>query len=369
MKIAILTQPLRYNYGGLLQNYALQTTLKRMGHRPVTLDINEHIYTDWTTPLRVIKRAIWKYLFHKQKVAPYWEYKKNHEFRLLETNTGKFIQKHIKFKRYRNINNLNLSNFDAFIVGSDQVWRPRYSHGRLDDMFLCFSEGMRVKRIAYAASFGTENWEFNEEQTNKYRHFISLFNAISVREDSAIELCQRYFKKDAVHVLDPTMLLTKDDYLKIILPTKTKESSKYLFYYILDNNEKKEQIVKEYAERLHLNTITVRAKNESSKEIKQRIQPPLEDWLAAISKADYVITDSFHGTVFSIIFNRPFTVILNKERGSTRIDSLLKCFNLENRLYKAVNNVNTAIDWNKVNFILSAKRKMSTDFLIKYLNE
>lgn len=369
MKIAILTQPLRYNYGGLLQNYALQTTLKRLGHKPITLDINEHIYTDWTTPLRVIKRAIWKYIFHKQKVAPYWEYKKNHEYRLLETNTGKFIRKHIEFKSYRNINNLDLSIFDAFIVGSDQVWRPRYSHGRLDDMFLCFSEGMKVKRIAYAASFGTDNWEFSEEQTNKYCHFISLFNAISVREDSGIELCRRYFKKNAVHVLDPTMLLTKEDYFRNILSTQTKDSSKYLFYYILDSNDKKEQIVKEYAERLHLNTITVRAKDERSKEIGQRIQPPLEDWLSAISKAEYVITDSFHGTVFSIIFNRPFTVILNEERGSSRIESLLKCFNLENRLYKACNNVNTRIDWNQVNCILSARRKMSIDFLVEYLNE
>ena len=368
MRIAILTQPLRYNYGGLLQNYALQTVLKRMGHKPVTLDPNPYALTDWTTPLRVIKRAIWKYVFHKQKVGIIWEYRKNHNIKLLETNTGPFIKKHIHFKRYREINSVGIKNYDAIIVGSDQVWRPKYNGSRQNNMFLDFAMDLPIKKISYAASFGTDHWEFNEEQTKKYRHLISLFDAISVREDSGIELCKRFFNKDAIHVLDPTMLLTKDDYISNILPFQTTKNTKYLFYYILDNNEKKEQIIKESTKKLNLHTITVRAKDERSIKIEHKIQPPLEDWLAAISKAEYIITDSFHGTVFSIIFNRPFTVILNEERGSSRIESLLKSFNLEDRIYTPNVSINKSIDWVQVNNIMSARRMMSMVFLEEHLN-
>lgn len=368
MRIAILTQPLRYNYGGLLQNYALQTILKRLGHQPVTLDPNPYVQADWALPLRIIKRVIWKYIFHKQKCGLFWEYKKNREIRILETNTKVFIKKNIIVERYRSINDINLSSYDAFIVGSDQVWRPKYNRGRLGEMFLDFTKEMKVKRIAYAASFGTDDWEFNEEQTLEYSKYIFNFDGISVREDSGISLCKNHFGINATHVLDPTMLLTKDEYIKYLLPSQNNNKEKYLFYYILDHDETKINIVKNYEQKLHIHAATVRAKDDRSKDINQRIQPPLEDWLFAFCNAEFVVTDSFHGCVFSIIFNKPFIVILNENRGSARLYSLLKLFQLEDRLYDPLNDkLKSMIDWKSVNSILNEKRNASLSFLKNYI--
>ena len=369
MKIAILTQPLRYNYGGLLQNYALQIVLKEMGHNPVTLDPSPFAHTDWKTPFRIFKRTIQKYLFHQQKVDILREYKKNHDVKLLETNTGKFIKKHIDFIRYKKITDINPREYDAFIVGSDQVWRPKYNKGRLSNMFLDFTKEMKVRRIAYAASFGTDEWEFNEEQTTEFSYYISGFDGISVREDSGVTLCKNHFGVNATHVLDPTMLLKKDDYIKNILSSQENNKEKNLFYYILDSDDTKKRIIKDFEQKLHLHATTVRAKNDKSKNIKQRIQPPIENWLAAINNAEFVVTDSFHGCVFSIIFNKPFIVILNENRGCARINSLLRFFHLEDRLYDPLNDQSdTMIDWNSVNSILNEKRNVALSFLRSNLN-
>jgi len=370
MRIAILTQPLRYNFGGILQNYALQTVLKRMGHEVVTIDPNQYIKTTWKTPLHVLKRFIINHLIMRRNIDPIWEYRKNNKLRKLESNTGRFIKKHIKVCKYNIINEIDITSFDAFIVGSDQVWRPQYNIGRLTNMFLDFTEGTNIKRVAYAASFGTEEWEFSEEETNKCKKLLERFDGISVREDSGVELCNKYFNREAIHVLDPTMLLTKEDYMKLFASNNSQREGKNLFYYILDEEKSKTDYIKEEAIKMGLDTFTVNAcvDMNSIKAISQRIQPPVEDWLKAFQDAEYVITDSFHGTVFSILFNKPFTVILNEKRGSARIDSLLKMFHLEQRLHRSnCLKDNPCIDWNIVNGILSTKRKEAFEFISKHI--
>jgi len=370
MRIAILTQPLRYNFGGILQNYALQTVLKRMGHEVVTIDPNQYIKTTWKTPLHVLKRFIINHLIMRSNIDPIWEYRKNNKLRKLESNTGRFIKKHIKVCKYNIINEIDITSFDAFIVGSDQVWRPQYNIGRLTNMFLDFTEEANVKRVAYAASFGTKEWEFTEEETNKCKQLIKKFDGISVREDSGVELCHKYFCREAIHVLDPTMLLTKEDYMKLFSSTKSQREGKKLFYYILDEEKSKTDYVEEAAIKMGLNAFTVNAcvDMNSTKDISQRIQPPVEDWLKAFHDADYVITDSFHGTVFSILFNKPFTVILNDKRGSTRIDSILKIFHLDNRICEKKLSANEIpIKWHEVNEILNQKRREAYAFISKHI--
>src|SRR5690606_15864360 len=108
---------------------------------------------------------------------------------------------------------LNNIGFDTYIVGSDQCWRPKYSPN-ITNYFLDFlNDKQNVIRISYAASFGTSDWEFNEPETKMCRDLIQKFDAVSVRESSGIELCQKYLDKEAQHVLDPTMLLELDDYI------------------------------------------------------------------------------------------------------------------------------------------------------------
>ena len=133
-----------------------------------------------------------------------------------------FIKKN--FPNRININNFNTDfnekKFDAYIVGSDQVWNPGYFTFLFDtdinNAYLGFTKNWNVKRIAYAASFGKESWEYSDQQTVICKKNIQCFDAISVREDSAIKLCQKYFNVTASHVLDPTMLLTVQDYTNII---------------------------------------------------------------------------------------------------------------------------------------------------------
>jgi hypothetical protein len=171
MKIGILTQPLHTNYGGLLQAYALQTVLKRLGHYDVwTVDIwkNPDNYIFYFRISRsIIKRLMLRYLFRKPVAVNVWPRAKFKS--LISQHTQRFINENIrttsKIDSTAKLSLLTNYGFDAYIVGSDQVWRPRYSPC-LTHFFLDFlNDKDPTKRIAFAASFGVENWEFTPEQT------------------------------------------------------------------------------------------------------------------------------------------------------------------------------------------------------------
>ena len=112
-------------------------------------------------------------------------------------------------------NSINDYNFDGYIVGSDQVWRPRYCKKTLMNNFLDFTNGINVKRLSYAASFGVDSWEFTKDETTKCAELIKTFNAISVREASAVDLCKQYLGVESKQVLDPTLLLSSEDYINM----------------------------------------------------------------------------------------------------------------------------------------------------------
>ena len=136
-----------------------------------------------------------------------------------------------------NLNLLNEKDFDAIIVGSDQVWRTCYNP-QIENAFLDFAkEWKHVRRIAYAPSFGIDEWEYSEEQTQKCRQLVQKFDAVSVREVSGVKLCREYLGVEAKHVLDPTMLLDKEDYLYLISRAEVVRHSNTLLQYVLDKNE------------------------------------------------------------------------------------------------------------------------------------
>ena len=266
--------------------------------------------------------------------------------------------------------------FDAYIVGSDQVWRPRYSPC-LTNYFLDFVESERnVKKIAYAASFGVDNWEFTEEQTRECARLAKQFDAISVREDSAVDLCKRYFDVKATHLLDPTMLLNKEIYTSIFAKERISQSPRNLLTYILDKSAEKDRIINNVARKYNLKPFSVMPRRGFSepgrKDIQDCVLPSVEEWIRGFMDAQFVITDSFHGTVFSILFNKPFISIANKNRGLTRFTSLLKLFQLEDRLIFSSNNFIPdrlkEIDWDKLNAILKVEKDKSIYFLNDYLS-
>ena len=201
------------------------------------------------------------------------------------------------------------------------------------------------------------------------KKLITNFDAISVREDSGVKICKEEFDVDAIQVLDPTLLLKKEDYLSLIDQNEKSVNSGELLYYILDETDKKKQIIKQIANKLGLHPFSINEETENPViPFDWRIQPPVEEWLQGFSNAKFVITDSFHACVFSIIFNKPFICIGNKQRGLSRFHSLLSMLCLQNRLvdlkeYDIENVLNSEIDWNIVNENLCDKRILSYRFL------
>lgn len=373
MRIGILTLPLHINYGGILQAYALQTVLERMGHEVHLITIKKKPFSLplYIRPFCYGKRILKNMLGEKTPI--FYERKHQQEQIEIRQHTSKFITHYIKQAFYDDYTEIKSSDFDAIVVGSDQVWRPFYFGSKnIEQAYLQFAEGWNIKRIAYAASFGTDNWEYSPEQTARCSSLLKKINAISVRESSAIELCQKHFKVKANWTLDPTLLLDIKDYLQIIKNTSTSKSKGNLFCYILDETEEKKKLINQIASQKKWTPFSVKAQSENEKDpITKRIQPPIEQWLRSFWDAEFVITDSFHGCVLSIIFNKPFITISNEGRGQARFDSLLKLFSLENRLINiskpSLRCLSNPIIWDDINSIRKYRKEISLHTLNKTL--
>jgi hypothetical protein len=361
MRIAILTQPLRYNYGGILQNFALQTVLKRMGHEVITLDPQRYYYRWWQHPIYTF-HILWDdFLQHILKGRPLgkkfvflyalqfllchlvfrnesWEIlqkkKIDKERRFLGKYTFPFVDRYIKRRDYSELkNDVRPDDFDAFVVGSDQVWRPEYNTN-IRNMFLNFTKGWSVKRIAYAASFGVDSWRESKETTEYCKDMLHQFDFVSVREDSGVNLCKEFFCVDATLVLDPTLLLTKEDYISLLEIDKVSQSKGDLLVYILDYTDDKNKLIRRVSKEYNLTPFRVNSDVEDYKlkDITKRIQPPIEQWIRGFYDAKIIVTDSFHACVFSIIFGKPFVAYINESRGTTRYKSLWHLLSLSGGL-------------------------------------
>ena len=364
MKIGIITLPLHTNYGGILQAYALQTTLEQMGHQVEILE--EPLVYKHASLNRYIRRIL-KKCVGKRSIINYEGFMRKWQPRVA-ANINQFINTYIH-RRIVKFDSLSDGEYDAFVVGSDQVWRPSYNH-HIKNAFLGFAENWKnVKRIAYAASFGVDNWEFTKEQTEECKKLVRKFDLVSVREDTAVNLCKEQLGIVATHVLDPTMLLSVDNYQKLIGELKISDKP-YLFSYLLDESEEKINILKDICNKLNLPIRKIKLENDISKipmsRLKSLIYPSIQEWLASFAQADFVVTDSFHGTVFSIIFNKPFVVLPNKGRGVSRFESLLKTIGL---LHKNRQDLDLLIRYYKCSKSNFATIKMQQNETLKILSE
>jgi len=374
MKIGILTQPLHNNYGGLLQNYALQQVLKGMGHEVETVDWNA--YDSIKEKLWRVKQNMLVALGAKGIEKPIFHPNKK-EDKVISRNTNHFIETYIsstkKITEESRFKKMAVQlGCDAFVVGSDQVWRPGYN-GFPKAMFLNFAEEMDVIRIAYAASFGTSAWEFTPAMTEECARLAKKFDLITVREKSGVDLCREHLGVEATWVLDPTMLLDREDYEKVVLAENEPKSEGTMFHYILDPSEEKSFLIEQIALAKGLKPFTImpkcQAENRTRWDVKHRIEdcvfPSVTSWLRGFMDADMVIVDSFHGAVFSIIFNKPFWVIGNSKRGNARFESLLGLYGLEDRMIEPGETVdwNKAIDWTRVNEIRQGERERCVGLL------
>lgn len=359
MKIAILTLPLHSNYGGIIQNYALQTVLERMGHEVYTINLNmpKAKMNLVKAPLSISKRILKKLLGRKDGII-FIEKKHNHDKLIIEQHVRRFINDNIHltkpFYSKEDLKEINDMGFDAIVVGSDQVWRIPYAYPDIQTYFLDFITNNKIKKIAYSASFGTDEIEFSEKEINDCGELIKSFDFISVREDAGLDLINNKYKWECknkpIHTLDPTMLLSKEDYNNLSSDYENQLDGE-LFYYILDMTEDKRKVIEQLSKDLGYKPFTVRAKNDMwYDDPHERIVPPLELWLQAFNKAKYVFTDSFHGCVFSIIFNKDFIVYGNADRGMSRFTSLINRFNLNDRFIVSFDGYKKEILLNSIDY-------------------
>lgn len=354
MKIGIITQPLLNNYGGILQNYALQQVLKKLGHEPVTIDYVAH-YNIKTIVVYNIKTII-LLLIGKSKRNFISYYRRRNSAMESFVTQNIFLTKPIK--RYSE-GILKENNIEALVVGSDQVWRREYNND-LYAMYLSFAKAVGLK-ISYAASFGIDYWNYSEEQTRKCAILAKQFKAISVREESGIKLCNDYLGVDAVNVLDPTLLLQKEEYENLCVSVE-KPNEPTLYAYILDINQEKREILSKIAAEKNLALKIVQADNNAILTVPQ--------WIAMFRDAEFIVTDSFHGTLFSIIFRKDFLTIGNKGRGMSRFTSILSKFGLEERLVNDFSTdfqTKTEINWSATEKLLEREIEKSYEFLKRYL--
>lgn len=351
MKIGILTQHFLLNYGGIIQNFALQQVLLKLGHDPLTFE-HDTCYSRTRWFLRSAKHVLKN---HSLKGLPVYP---TYQGRIGNKNFIKFVLKNIRSVTVNDFTPDLTQKYglDAYVVGSDQVWRPAFNLGpRLGNMFLDFA-GDDVKKISYAASFGCKEWEYTEEQERMCGKLAKRFDAISVREASGVDLCKEHFGVDATLVLDPTLLLNKEDYGKVCHDVPKKE--KHIFVYSLVVSEGVLAVAEKVAEAMGLSIIVKQAGRKVKKE------DTIEDWFAEFRDADYVVTDSFHGMVFSIIFNKPFSIVMNPSGGNDRYLSLLSQLGLMEQIVSdELQPVFSAIDWSDVNHRLTELRKASFEFL------
>ena len=368
MKIGIITLPLRLNYGGILQAYALQTILQRMGHEVQVINPpqGKYVLQSRFKSLIHFKRFLLNKL-GKSNIPVYAEELLNTQWPIISQHTQSFIDNKINVLKCQ-YSKVPQGEFEVLVVGSDQVWRPAYSN--LYQCFLKFAESWSVKRIAYAASFGTDEHEYTEDQIKECGWLISKFDAISVRESSGVDLCKDYFHRDAEWVLDPTLLLHKEDYIHLFKDKVKEKSPGNLLVYILDENEHKRNLIADLAKSKGLSPFNVKSKSdEKYAPVEDKIQPPVEEWLRGFYDADFVITDSFHACAFSIIFRKPFLVFANESRGLTRFYSLLTPLGIDDRIITKDTNFYhlKEIDFENVKLKLEQRISSSKSFLKKNL--
>lgn len=370
MKIALVVFRFGPSHGSILQTYALTKTLELLGHQVTIIDRQRPI--KWNDYSEMFMRV----LSHiRRKTFSWSDFYVNEYPPVLMRDIRGFIKSQlwkqiITIHKDADLIEIGRDNYDAFIVGSDQTWRPKYVYNVLNYFLDFVPKERKVKRIAYAPSFGTAEWEYSKDIESKARELVQRFDAVSVREDNGVGLCLDHFGVNAIHVLDPTLLLTEKNYKKFVAKT---EGVKYIGYNLLDFSKEKLDFVNTIKEKIGMPTRQLISMGDKNKrKIHEKVAPSIEKWLTGIANSELLIVDSFHATVFAIIFHKEFLTIANAARGLSRFTSLLKIVDLENRLVTDFdkfdyNIINNKIDWSIVDENIQRMRKVSMDFLTSSL--
>ncbi|MGL5052476.1 MAG: polysaccharide pyruvyl transferase family protein [Cetobacterium sp.] len=348
-KIAILTfhYPSNMNFGGSLQAFAVNKLFQNS------------LLIDYTP----IKESLKHKLFLKIRGKGFVDF------------CNKFIKNTNNIKNDIDLKLLN-QDFDTFVVGSDQVWRSKWLQNKLPHYYFDFVDDNKTK-IAYAASFGVDYWEGGKELTEKIKPLAQRFHYVSVREESGIKICKDNFGVDAVCVLDPTMMIDKKDYQPILNDWKDEshKKKKYIAHMLLDDTVELREESNNIAEYLKSEINYIKGKDIKILGKTITFYNKVSQWLTYLKDAELVITDSFHCTVFSLIFNKKFVVVANPERGAARLENLLGIVGLRERFFTNIKDVlksgilDKTIDYIEVEKKLNVHREYSMNFLKRALGD
>lgn len=354
--IGIATYYTPINYGAVLQAYAMQEAIKELKPKE-DVGIIEYCPNEVIEDYKLINTKSLKGV-----IVSGFNYIANIKRRSLFKNFVNERLNVIKNSEYRTISKV--------ILGSDQIWNPNISRG-FDPMFFgIMSDGLNRKVSSYAASIGVSS--LTEEQMQDFRHKIKHVSYVSVRENSAKAIIESIDKTIPVSVdLDPTLLLDSKKWKEIASDYAYEKP--YVFVYSLSGYPETYTIAKRIAKHYKAEVIEVTVKNQRPfRKVDHRLLKCVspEMFLGMIKRAEAIVTDSFHGTVFSLVFHKSMYVIPNKTKGSRMIE-LLRSVNLENRI---MSNIDREIDYKSINFdyvdlILKNKVSESKHHLSEALND
>lgn len=354
-KIGILTFHKTLNYGAVLQAYALKTIIQSFN---VSCDIINYTYPALNKNFRIFNKLHFRYKNVINNI--FFVPKLKNLFRKF-INDFLVDMKSIKKKDLIFLNDI----YDIFITGSDQVWNGEVTEH--DNSFLLDFVKDSNKINSYAASFGVT--QLTDTDIKNYPKLLNRFKNISVREQQGIEIIKFLIgREDVVKTLDPTFLLTIDQWKKLINKETTRQDT--VVMYLMGKNLDLISFAKKLAKDKNCKLIILRNTPRKYDKTIENIFVTPEQWLEYIYNAKYVVTNSFHGLAFSIIFNKTFfTGFVSTNNRNSRLENLLNLTNLRNRLIDNIeNNYDKSIDWDSVNKIIDKERKKSLDYLKKIIN-
>lgn len=373
MKVAILTLRIHSNFGYLMQLYALQKVIKNMGHEPYTFYIKEESPT-LKAKVKEIIYNLYIRIFKRGDIDIIPRWLTDEEKHKLDQNTWNFVHSNIQltdyFKSPEDFYNFDISKYDAYIVGSDQVWREPYSIN-LPLYYFSFLDS-KTRRMSYAASFGRD--DINEYSSNlkiQCKQLLQKFSIVTVREKDGVDICRKEFNADAKHVVDPTLLLPANEYHELAdKGAILNQGRPYIFTYLLDPSVDKINRIKKFSKDNKIEVINILPPklNSNVNSLESFVYPHVYDLLSGFKNASYVFTDSFHACVFSIIFKRQFFVFPNEKRGNSRIISLLDDFDLSERFITS-QLPNSIINYDSLNSSIINNVEESKGYLKLFLNE
>jgi hypothetical protein len=339
-KINLLTMHYGTSYGAAMQTYATCRILRDIGHKVTIINLQEK------------KRSNIKALLKKQRFERF--YKKHYP-----AISSRMFEPNIEM----------LPEADFYLVGSDQVWNPDITKSLLNNYFLDFvPEG--IKRISYASSFGKDKWNqyVSKDDIKNISNELNKFASVSVREKSGVDICDNILGIKSTQVLDPTLLF--DDYNELIENPHTSNEMSCFFIGFKSNRDFFTSVVESVKSKLGLKASYLDATTVSRTFEKHYFSPSPNKWITNLYNSKFIITSSFHGLAFALIFRKPFIVLKADPLKVIRLKSLLKLIGLEYRLIENIedfeskhNLLKEPINFTEVFQKIDIERNTSMEFL------